>query len=546
MSIAELDSWAIEMQFETDVWTDVTDDVIVADIVRCEKGIMENGPTDRVARTGRLQYSLDNSTNNSAGLAGYYSPGHANARSGFATGIPVRIRFTYDGLTRTKFYGRIAKDGIQPEPGPLGTRRTKVTALDWMNQASTHEIQLPAYTTNKRIDEVAPLIVANMPRSPLSTSYQTGADTFTSVFDTVREKTTAMSEFNKLAMSEWGYIYVTQNDDSDEVLVVEGRNSRSTLGTAYTQVPLAKADSGFLIQENGDYLLQENDGKLILNEAQDSDFYNDTASNPEISYGKHLANYITMTTYPRAFSGSAVTVFETQNGISISAGDTRDVVVNFRDPDNKAVRVAVTGVVTPVGTTDFKLGTSTAGTDNTLATALTLGTTSFGANAGSYSFTNSGTVDGYLWLQTRGTAVYLYDPIEYISQDATSQQNHGLQSLDVNMPYQTDPTTAALIGQFLASDLRDPRYEVDRYPFWANRDGDHMMSFLFLEIGARIRITETQTGFARDRHIDGIAFEVHPNKRVKCTYMTRFISSTTTWQLGVEDHGELGVNTILG
>lgn len=546
MSCAILESWVLEIQFDGVNWSDVTDDVVISDLVRGEYGIMDNGPLDRVARTGRLQFSLDNSTNNSAGLAGYYSPGHANCRSGFTTGIPVRVRFTYDSMTRTKFYGRIAKDGIQPTTGIYGQRRTKITVLDWMNQASTHDMILPAYTTNKRIDEIAPLIVGNMPLAPIATNYQTGADTFTSVFDTVGAKTTAMSEFQKLAQSEWSYIYVDHNIDYDEVLTVEGRNTRSSAGTAYTVIPVGADVAGYLLLEDGGYLLQEDGSKLILNDSEPADFFEDTAAQMEVSYGKHLSNYITVTSYPRAYSPAATILYEVQNGISLAAGETRDIVANFRDPENKAVRVAAVGVVAPVGTTDYKLGTSTAGTDNALATALTLGSFSYGANAGSYSFTNNGVTNGYLWFQTRGTAVYLYDGVEYIAQGTASQAAHGLQSINVNMPYQASPDTAEQIGAFLRYDLENPRYEVDKYSFWANRDSKHLFAFISLEIGERIRISETQSGFSRDRHIDGIQFEIHPNKQVKCTWLTRFISSVWGWTLGIDEQTELGETTILG
>ena len=94
-------TWSVEMQLAgtAGAWTDVSADVLQSDKPRFESGIRDNGATDRVASTGRLTFTLDNSNLNSAGLAGYYSPGHANARSGFSTGIPVRFKVTYDGGT---------------------------------------------------------------------------------------------------------------------------------------------------------------------------------------------------------------------------------------------------------------------------------------------------------------------------------------------------------------------------------------------------------------------------------------------------------------
>ena len=81
-------------------WTDISDDVLPP--VHGTYGILGNGPTDRVAGTGTMTFTLNNSVSNSGGLAGYYSPGHTNCLSGFEAGIGVRLGVTYDGKTRYK------------------------------------------------------------------------------------------------------------------------------------------------------------------------------------------------------------------------------------------------------------------------------------------------------------------------------------------------------------------------------------------------------------------------------------------------------------
>ena len=540
---ASLSSWVIEMQFTTDVWTDITSDVMIQDLVRSESGMGNNSPTDRVARTGRLQFSLNNSSSNSAGLAGYYSPGHNNVRSGFATGIPVRCRVSYDGYTRTKFYGRIAKDGIKTDTGSYGNRRTKITVLDWMNQASTHKLILPAYTTNKRIDEIVPLIVSNMPLAPLSTDYDTGVETFISVFDTVRSRTSAMSELKKLAMSEWGFIYITHDKDNDEILRVENQNARDS--TVLSTIPDMSTEAGYLLMDSGDYLLQDNGDRIILEVAESTDFFNDTAVNPIVSYGKHMANYVTVTSHPRRFDTAATVLYSTTSPLSLDSGETRTFTGNFRDPNNEAVRVACAGTVPLVATTDYWLNTSNAGTGADMTADMVI-VGSVGANAGSYSITNNNVSDGYGSVQVRGTGIYLYDEIEYLSQGTASQAAHGLQTLDVDMPYQDEPAHAESIANWLVLYLRDPRQEVDKYPFYANRDDEHLTAFVHLEIGNRIHITETQSGFNRDVFIDAINFEIHPNNVVKCTYATRFVSALVGWQLEIVGYGELEETTILG
>jgi hypothetical protein len=540
-----LDSWAIEAQFTSGVWTDITADVItVADSVRAEWGISDNGPTDRVASTGRLTFSLNNGANNSIGLAGYYSPGHANCRSGFTTGIPVRARFTYEGYTRTKFYGRIAPDGIKPAPGIYGNRRTEITVLDWMNQAATHELNLPAYTTNKRIDEVVPLIVANMPLAPLSTDYKQGEDTFVSVFDTVSNKTRAMSEFSKLALSEWGYVYLKHTSASDEVLTVEGRFEK-TNNPSLSQIP--NAINGYLLKEDGGYLLKEDGGKIALDSAGFASFSDIGKTDSQFSFGKHLTNDVSVTSYPRNIGTAAEVLFTLQSPIEIAAGGSvTDIIGQYRDPSGGAWRVAGKGMIAPVATTDYKMYFDSAGTGIDATGSLTV-TPTYAANEVSYVLVSTATATGYVThLQARGTGIYLYDSVEYNQDDDASKLEHGTQPLSISMPYQDDTELAQYIAVGELANLKDPRMELDKWVFFANRDGFMMNAFLMVEPGDKAHFYEEQVGFDKDRWIDAVEWELIQGRALKVGWKTRDAAAYGYWQLEVVGYSELGETTMLG
>jgi hypothetical protein len=536
-----LDNWTIEMQFATGVWTDVTEDVINKS-VKGEYGIRDNGPTDRVASTGRMTFSLNNSESNSLGVIGLYSPGRATCRTGFTSGIPVRARFSGVGLTRTKFYGKIAPDGIKPAPGIYGERKTEVTVLDWMNQAATHELDLPAYTTNKRIEQVVALIVANMPLAPLSVQYAVGNDTFVSVFDTVNSKTKALSEFNKLALSEYGFIYVQPTETSDECLTVENRNAKIT-GITLTNIP---QESGFLQTEEVGYLLQESGDKILLDAAEPVTF-TDTAIKPEISYGKHLANIVTATNYPRRYDTSATVLFAQQSYYTIPAGGSiTGYKGSYRDPVGAAQQVAGKNMVTPVATTDYLMNSHNAGTGTDLTANLAV-TATYGVSDVEYTLVSSATVDAYITkLQARGLGIYLYDPIDYKVEDATSKLDNGSQSLSLDMPYQDQALTAKIVTDAEMRNLHHPRHELDKWPFMANRNADNMAAFLSVKIGDRIHFTETQTGLDKDRFIDGIEWELIDGIALKCTWKTREPLTFGVWLVEVAGATELDTTTILG
>jgi hypothetical protein len=43
-----------------------------------------------------------------------------------------------------------------------------------------------------------------------------------------------------------------------------------------------------------------------------------------------------------------------------------------------------------------------------------------------------------------------------------------------------------------------------------------------------------------------VKFEIHPGNIIKCTWLTRFVSSITGWFLNIDGSSELAVTTDLG
>jgi len=63
-------TWALQVYIGS-TWVDLSSDVRTSSPFSGSRGIMGNGPLDRVAGPGFLNFALDNSADNSAGLAGY-------------------------------------------------------------------------------------------------------------------------------------------------------------------------------------------------------------------------------------------------------------------------------------------------------------------------------------------------------------------------------------------------------------------------------------------------------------------------------------------
>lgn len=534
------DSIALEI-YINGVWVDVWDDVLHNPPPSSNTGIMGNSPLDRVGDAGMCTFYLRNDSRNSVGIAGYYSPGHANSLSGWTTGLLVRWSFTYDGVTKVKYYGRITSDGITPDSGIYGKRRVKVVAGDWMEQASDHELNLIELQENYRIDQAVSLIVANMPIAPLSTEYNEGSSIFPTVFDATRTGTRATGEFQKLALSEFGYIYIRRGNEG-ETLVVESRDTRSNV--ANTSVPVTSDESNISLNEDGTTLLNEDGTTSIYDEVQEITF--DNANIPEgvqTAYGKNLANKIPATSYPRRVDAAATTVlFALQTAFKLSAGETKEGYRGtYRDPDGGASYVNGRDMVTPAANTDYQGFENQDGTGTDYTNDLVV-TATYGTNEVEYTLTNNAAVDVWITkLQARGRGIYLYDPVTVVKNDETSQLRHGVIPLSFDMVYQDDPTIVDAFSEYTLGLEKEPNLTVDSFPIVCNNSRAGMLGFMYLEPGTRATFIEDQIGIDNDYFIQGYKFTIYDGKIAVWEPVLKSAAASSFW---IWDVSEWDISTV--
>ena len=135
-------------------WTDVTRDVLVRGGVSWDYGLPGPMPADRAAEIGECRYQLDNSAANSAGIAGFYAPGHAQARAGFDLGIGCRIGLArpFDALVAaaTDRVGEAGDTGVrwaQSFSSFLSTNATHAQLIGTSNYAT-----FPAFDRGDGVD----------------------------------------------------------------------------------------------------------------------------------------------------------------------------------------------------------------------------------------------------------------------------------------------------------------------------------------------------------------------------------------------------------
>ena len=538
-------------------WVDLNAYRLQAAGITGSMGIRGSNPIDRVASTGQLTLVLHNVNN-------LFTPGHANCMSGFQSGMKFRLRLTYEGRTRTRFYGVVPPNGIE-----IGTTQfmtvTRVKVLDYMEQFAVHQLNLPAYTTNKRLEQVVALILANMPIQPLSVSYGTGRSTFKSVFDTLRDKTRAMQEVSKATLSELGYVYIKQTTDSDEVLTVENRGFRSgkTLATVNVRTVAERVTEAgdTRITEAGD--VRETQAEFTTVDA----VFNNNYREIEVKHAESYYNQVDSKAYPRRVDTSDVVLFALERPLEIGANQTVTMKGRFRDPNQEAQTVAALSTVTPVPGTDYIFNAAEDESGADITSDLNV-TAVYGANGVDYTLTNTGAITGYVTqLQARGKGVYIYRPVETLREDEALVANDGARTLNLDLPYQDDPLQTTDIAVALLDRHKAKHTTINSITLIANRldtsikrpnpdtpgaSGSYteylINAFMDLQIGDKIKVVAPSVGIEQDCFIQSIDFTITSGDIVTYTYglQDAMYETYDVWILGDSTYGVLGTTTILG
>lgn len=504
-------------------WTDLlaAGDVRAEVPIRWQYGIQGNSLLDRVAAPGNLTFALDNSANNSGGLLGYYAFDSANCRSGFTTGINVRLRVTYSAVTYTKFHGRLS--AATPAAGAYGARTTVCVVHDWMDEASRAKLKRIATQISKRADQILTTIVTAMSRQPVSTTFGTGLDTYLLALDSSPEEGLGvMQECQRIAQSEVGYIYPRGNTGSGGELVFESRTERA--GKNVNVATFSHADA---IME------------LDLTASRDD-----------------IVTRLQVVQHPKRKDTGTVVLFtlrdtsvSSDTAISLAPGETKTLVAPFTDPNNRGQRIGAFSVVTPlVATTDFVMNSAADGSGSDLTVSLGVLVT-VGATAAFFTLGNSGTTAGFVThLQLRGIGIYDLQAVLWEQESSSVATQRGENTLTYDMPYQSDPDVCDGASRYFLALLQTQVSNVRGVSILGNKSDSLMTHALVREPGERIGLTETATGLTTTSgyFIQSCAGEISKGSILKMRWGLAPASQQVFWLLGTAGASELGSTTYLG
>src|SRR3990172_7110138 len=189
-------------------WADVQKNVITETPITIFQGQRNGDPLDRVADAGTIKLVMNNNSNNSGGVAGYYSPDSLSRRGGFGIGLRVRAGLTKDAVTEWLSEGRVI--GIKPVPGLLSNKLVDVVCGDWIEVASRTRMPRIPVMENVTDDQVIQAIVDNMDDAPFETDLEVGAYTYDyALTDVDDQETKVLTVLQRLNQSGLGRTFIT-------------------------------------------------------------------------------------------------------------------------------------------------------------------------------------------------------------------------------------------------------------------------------------------------------------------------------------------------
>ena len=512
-------SIALEMEFAGagNGWTNVIADVRAQVPVVCTYGIQSGGgPGDRCAQPGSLTFALG-----SGSTLGYYSPGHASARSGFDIGIGVRLTIVSASVTYTKFVGRLAVLAV--EPNVRGSWLTLCTAYDYLDECLRTTLKRVAVQTGKRGDEIYDVIIAAMPSAPGSTTSGTGRETYALALDarSPEEGLSVLGELQKLAMSEAGYVYGkgTVTAANAQAMVYESRTERATKNTAQTSF-------------------------------DDDDLQGITVTRSR----ETVINSMKVRTHPRRKDSANVVLYTMRDAavsddsaLYLTAGSSLTFTCPYTDPDNRNRRVAGTSMVTPAITTDYLANANADGSSTNLSSSLGVSMTFGGTSAVAVLTNNHASSSLYVTkFALRGLGIYDEQTSLHEQEDAASQAAFGQRTYIYDATYQLDPAKGDSFARHFLGVYKDAQQSAESVTILANRSAALMLAALAREPGDRIDISETQSAIDEGYFIQSVTLTITPASRIVCSWGLTPASRIRYWLIGTAGASEVGTNTVIG
>lgn len=473
-------------------------------------GIFGNQPYDRVASVGTIEFSLDNSAHNPAGLEGYWSPNHANCRPDFKINQDLYV-YLISNLTSSKKFKFWISD-ISPVSGKYGAHITTVTAQDTISKFLDAELRTTAVQANKRTDELYTLIRSDVGAAQVPTAIlDTTPDTFAYALDDLGERPSALSAIQRAVQSDGSIFHVPGNGGSPGGPRLQSRNARA----AYSSVDAT---------------------------------FDDTMTDLVILHGENqIYNDITVSIANRKIDDTEVILYSSNAELPIPPMQSVKLSVRFVDPNQQAERVSLYpgSGVTPVADTDYRMSSVGGGSGNDMNAYLSMSINWYASTAEVTLSNTDPYRTGYVNLfNLRGRGMYMYTKQDANVQDATSISAYGRRTLKYTLPYQSNLNVAYDFANALLTRYKAPQTFVTGVEFVANVNNTFATYAKNLDISSRVYVKETVTGVAGYFFVNSCEYTLERGSLLRVRLGLVPANTTNVWILGDATRSVLGSTTM--
>ncbi len=431
---------------------------------------------------------------------------------GLAGAVADDAALTLVGRNFTRHRGRL--DSVDPQAGIFERRTVPCGSVDWIDDAARAKLEVVPVQKDKRADEIFLTLLDSVPFQPVAIEADVSPDIFTFALDTAKdEKTPVLTELSKLALSEFGLIYVK----ADGTVVFESRNRRALSEGTVDSFDDTQTVSGFTAPLARD----------------------DSISRVQI------------VTHPRKVDTTNTTVlFRLDNPIEVGPNQKRIVSCPYRDPAQEAARVGGTDMIQPVANTDYKANSQKdgLGTDRTSEVALSA---IFGGNSAEVEVDNAASQTVWITLlQLRGRGIYDYQNVVLNAEDAAAQIEIGT-SVTADMPYQDDASLGLELAIWLLNLYKDSEGLANTVTVRVPRTDETLAArVLTREISDRIDVVEQMTGFSiianGGNFIQSVQLTIDDRDNLTVTWGLAPANRQQFWLLEIPGRTELDFTTVLG
>lgn len=517
--------------FGGSAWTSVMSDTRTDDPIVLDYGCQANGPSDRVADTGTLTFTLNNAADNTGGIQGFYSPLNASRRSGHDINIPVRLALTLNGQVYQKFVGRLAE--INPEAGKNGTLKVPCTAVDLMDDWAANDVPaIIPVMQNQDAGTMLSTLFGTLPPDLQATGYaiEPGVDILPYAFhDPTRTK--IREQLIDIVMSD--------------------------LGFACLQGFAASYGGGIFFFSNRHAASQQGIRTSLINQFSVDDGFTSTMNRDD------LASSVEVFVYPSAIDTAIVDIFQLDGApLLVLPFETTILRLPFRTTERPNQPIAALEVLAPIPYTDYTVNSQQDGlgldlTGNFSVTHVYDG----GGTEAVLTVTNLGELNpdvalaaferpgpaappipGFITLlKGRGRGLYISEA----SARVDINTKYGRRPLQVVMPIQSDVNVATDVAHFFSNIYKNTYGQVTAIKFCAQKSDPLLQDAVIIEPGDLVYIQEDVTGIADTFRVQGVRLEINEGV-MWCTWRLANIQRQQFWILGQAGSSEIDQTTILG